>query len=378
MSRRTNVEAVPGIGAHQNITAGLQSVETVLADAKYRHDHRVTLEYSNVTELGIRWHDQGPDKSESGYYAKIDGRELRMSDGAMKTACRLIKTEPKFFNQFPDHDAFPKTFRHILDNPGRNESGVILRHDGLQVNCILPRSYQVRDANELLGDFVGSLNENLGDIKGISVVDEGFGDHTRYYVVMGNNLMPEIDDSLGQYMMFMLSMSETGLQPARTALGLYRTICTNSAVRQQTLSKWNHEGSIGKFYDSTNETIRMTGYLQSQFSKVFGELLKIPLEHDATELLKAMKTAKAISRDHHQLASTYVLTPTEDGRSVETQYDLFNVLTRAAQDLPSLRQREDAEQGAMALFTAEGGLFEELRRQAARNRVREPLGEVLN
>jgi hypothetical protein len=365
MSRRTGIDAPV-----RNLMAGIQPVQTVMDHLSYRSSHRETISMDRFAQLGIRYCNQDSSKTESGYYAKIDGQDMRLTDGAIRTAAKLIDAKPSFFNQFPDRDAFPKMVSHVVDSAG---GGVLVRHDGLSINAILPPYYQVRDADELLGDFVKALDNEIGDIKGIAVDEEGNADRARYRVVMGSNLMPDLDDSRGQFMMFVLTMSETGQINAQTELGLYRTLCTNSAVREATRSRWDHIASPSKFFQSSGEVIRMTGQLQNQFSRIFGELAKQELEHEAAAILHAMKVVGAISEQHNKLAQQMILTPTDEGRMVTTHYDLFNVLTRTAQELPSMKARESAEQQSLSLFTARGGIYEELRRQGSKRRTREDL-----
>lgn len=357
---------------------GVESVDDVVKRLKERASHRRTVEVDRVADLGLRWEDEGPTRSKSGYFARIAERDYRLSDGAVKSLNRLMSgPQLKHWNKYQDRNAFVKAAINILDNPDRRtQGGMFMRHDGLEINCFLPSSYVLRDSHEMLTDFVGMLDDNIGDIRGISSSEEGYGDRCIYRVIMGDNLMPAARAEYGQYMMFMLSMSETGQCDSTTSLGLYRTVCTNSAIREQTLSRWNNRsGGESKFYDATGETIRMTGYLKSQFSQVFGELFNLRLEHDPIELLNTMQQAKVISREHWVTSKVHAELPTEDGRPCTTHYDLFNAMTHGAKELGSLNAREQAEQTTLHLFTAPGGLYQELRSAMNRRRIRNNTGE---
>lgn len=352
---------------------GVESVDEVLKRLKERASHRRTLEVERVADLGLRWEDEGPSRSKSGYYARISNRDYRLSDGAVKTLNRMMSgPQLKHWNKYQDPNAFVKAAVNILDNPDRRSAmGMYLRHDGLEVNCFLPSNYVLKDAHEQLTDFVEMLNDNIGDIRGVTVDEEGYGDRCWYRVIMGDNLMPAARAEHGQYMMFLLSMSETGQCDTSTQLGLYRGICTNSAIREQTISRWNNRsGGESKFYDATGETIRMTGYLKSQFAAVFGELFNLKLEGDPIELLNTMKQARIISREHWATSKVHAEMSTEDGRPCTTHYDLFNAMTHGAKELGSLLAREQAEQTTLHLFTAPNGLYGELRSAMNRRRIR--------
>lgn len=346
----------------QAVLLGLEEYQTVYDRLQMRAKGKDNIEVDNVRELAIEWQDQSSTNAKSGYYAKIGNRSLPLTDGAVQTACKMLGVKPKYFNQFQDRNEFPRALYKGIDDGNRDMKGVLVRSDGLRVNAILPRDYAIRDAVDLLDDFMEPLHEHLGDIKGVYSLEEGDGDICSYRVVMGANLLPSIDAKLGQYLMFVLSTSEHGIKPTKTALGLYRSICTNSAIREQELCQWDHRASFGRFHDDTASVIRTAGYFQNAYSRVFQELLAAPLEVPALDLVGAFRESDLITRAHSELARLYVMAPTEDGRECESQYDLFNALTRAARDLPSIQQREVAESKTLKLFSEAGGIREQLRK----------------
>jgi hypothetical protein len=356
---------------------GLESYDNVMKNLRYRAEHTENYDLEAIRDLNIQWHDQGPEKSKSGYYAKMNGTDRRLTDGAMKTACRLLKTEPKYFSQFEDRMEFPRALNKGIDEGKRKNKGVMVRSNGMEVTAILPPDYVIRDSATLLEDFIEPLNENLGDIKGVSALEQGNGDICSYRIVMGSNLMTSIDSKLGQYLMFVLSTSEHGIVPTKSTFGLYRTICTNSAIRQQEMSQWDHKSGFGRFYDDTASTIKTSGYFQDEYSRVFTNLLNAPLEIPALDFVNELSRTDLISRNQADLARLYVMIPTEDGRECENYYDAFNALTRAARDLPSIQAREYAESRTLRLFTDEGGIREALRRASDKTERRAKSNAVL-
>lgn len=357
----------------------LMPVSDVLDRLQVRSKAYDSFDVDKVSDLGIRWCDQDNDHRENGWYARINNRDMMLSKQAVRGASSMVRVhDVRYWNQFPDKNAFPTTLKHILENAATNGNRMnakrlLVRHDGLQVRAIQPFTYKIRDAYDLLSDFVQMITDNVGEIQGISSIEDGdAGDICSYRVILDTNILPMLRKELGQHMMFLLACSETGANvcsgaSAATALGLYRTTCTNSAIREQLVTKWNHRSQgMDRFYQDSGERIQQIGYYQSQYANIFGELLSSGLgDVPARDLLHAFHAEKLITTGHYDACDLYIDTPTEDGRPVETQYDMFNVLTKAAQDLPSLTARQTAETRALHLFTEKGGIFERLRKAAS-------------
>jgi len=363
---------IPTLTTHGG--TAVRTVEEVMEKLLYRHKHRETRIAARVMDFGIRWMDQSSSHTESGYYAKIDGQDMLLSANALRTANRLIESKPSHWDQYPDRDAFSKSLVHILDN--KTNDGYMLRHNGLQVNAILPGDYQVKDACELLVELIEPLEKAVGKINGISVIDQGDGDITSLRVIIGENIIPSLRDELGQYMMFLLNTSETGAIPTRSVLGLFRTICTNSAIRDATkIKEWNHRSEWDRFWEGTMDTLRQFGYFSTQFGEIFTGMLQAKLGVPAADILVVLHEQHQITNGHFIESQSWVDQPTEDGHPVETQYDLFNVLTKAAQGLQSIAAQHKAEQAALDIFPDAGGLIASLRtayerQERSRNRRR--------
>lgn len=339
----------------------MESVDYVMSRLQSRSKNRRNLHIDRFKDLNVRWIEQDPTHTKSGWYAKVDSKDMRFSSNAVKSASKLIKQcKVKYWDQFPDKDAFPTTLSHILDS--RVNPRLLVRHDGVEINAVLPPQYVIRDAGALLGEFIAPIRENLGEIHGISSLEEGSGDICSYRVVVGQNIMPSLHAKFGQFMMFHLGTSETGARDTTTTFGLYRTICTNSAIGEKLVTKWNHRGDGENFFMKSSERLRSAGYYQGAYGKIFGVLLNTKLVVSARDLLSAMSEENLITNSHYDAATLRVDAPTEDGRPIETQYDMFNLLTRSAQDLPSIQSRQVAESRSLHMFTEPGGVFEALRK----------------
>jgi hypothetical protein len=352
----------------------LEQVNSVIADARRRSESRQNIQVPSIADLNIQYVDPSPRAPKGGYVATIDGKTLPLGDGAIRTGCKLMKSKPDFFRQFTDPMAFAQTLRNVIDNPSRKQQGVLIR-TGLGANniddeiaAILPPDYNIRDAHEQLTDFAGMLEDYAGQpVRGVSRLEQGHGDHVSYRMVLGDNIMPGLDDLRGQFMMFMYGGSETGMAPDQTTLGMYRLICTNGAMRldnHQLVSEWNHKSGLDKYLSKTAETIRHLGYFGDTWGKVFAEANTKKLDVHALDLLHAVREEKLITSGHYDAAERLSVAAV-DG-PVETEFDFYNLLTRAAQDLPSISARQRGESSALQMFSQAGGVVEAVRKAGAR------------
>jgi hypothetical protein len=347
--------------------SGLMPIDAVLANAKYRKDHRSDLKFDRAVQLGLHW-QEGQRGENGAFYAKIDGKEMKVTNSAVKTACRMVKAKPEFFKQSPDPDAFPKWFRNVMDAPTRRNQGILVRHNGIDVEAILPSDYQVRDTYDFFNDYAEQIGDTVGDIAGVQALERENGAHNSYRIICGTNIMPQLQAEFGQYMMFSLNNSETGLRNDEVRLGLYRTTCTNSAVPGMTHgASWNHRSAQDTFNNKVGKLIRTTSYYRQSFGNLFNTMLQLPLPADPVSVLQNILDDQIISKAHAKASRNYAMGLTEMGTAHSTWYDLFNALTRGAQDMPELTARTKAEEAALSIFmdgAATSGRFNRRREQA--------------
>lgn len=350
------------------LLSGLEPVETVLARLKKRMERRQDVQIDNPIDLNFRWVEAGVGQPEGRFYFTLDGKDMPLTDGAVKTAAaRIDQKNPRWFQKFDDPDYFPKSFRNY-----NHKTGFMVRHDGNEIQAVLPDTYRVTNAYDLLvGDFLPLVTENFGALRGIGHEFDGDGDYDSFRIVGGDNLLASAGaaDEIGQYLLFQLSMSENGLSDTKTWLGLYRPVSTTSALRGQTCSKWSHKVDGDKFFGRTSEMVRHTGYFNVRFTKIMGAMLAEPLPVDdqdqrmaAVDVLTILKQGRLITQNHYDNAKVYANGLTEAGTPHNTQYDLFCALTRGAQDLLNPHQKEKAEEASMLLFTERGGLLGQIQR----------------
>ena len=150
-SKQENPLDTPAVASFR---AGLLPVQQVLAECQARHNARKTIILPDAVSLNLHWVEPHSGMPRGGFMGRIDGKDLPLGETGMRTACKLIKSRPEFFEQLSDPDAFPKLFRNAIDNPNRQGDAGIMVRTGLSDNgfsdeiaAILPPSYEVRDAN---------------------------------------------------------------------------------------------------------------------------------------------------------------------------------------------------------------------------------------
>lgn len=351
----------------------LKNFDDVLAATRVRAQNRRNFDVERISDLGIEYVDQGkhPRLPEGGFVASklkdAKGNAMVVGPGAIRGACKLMDVKPNFFNGFEDRNAFPKALANKLDNPNRSgrdrtfkiRTGFADNGIDEQLAAILPGSYQIRDANEQLSHFAQVVFENLGPIKGVEVAEQGFGDIVSYRMVIGENIQRGQRDEEGQFMMFCLRMSETGLVNDEAALGLYRLICKNGAMGwdEAAVASWSHKTPLEDYLNKAGSTVRMATHFGQAWGKIFGDMEQAKLPAPAADCLHAMKASKMITGQHFDMADLHAKSGME---ASNTQYDLYNLLTRGAQDLPNIQQRQSAERTTLEIFTKDGGFLQRL------------------
>lgn len=341
--------------------------ETVLKATRQRALNRQNLDVDRIKDLGIEYSDTHPQLPNGGYVATklkdSKGRAMALNESAIAGAMKLLGAKRNFFAGFEDRDALPKMLINKLDNPARQGEHTFKVRTGWTsdegrfaevITAILPGSYQIRDANVQLQQFAEMVHENLGPIRGVQVSETGYGDALAYRMIVGNNIMKGTREDAGQHMMFSLRMSENGLFDDEAALGLYRLICANGAMGWDTASiaTWSHKTELTDYTNKAGKTITATSRFQQLWSPIFDNMAQAKLEHPAADYLHMMKTRQMITDRHYQMADSHAKSGMEP---TDTHYDLYNLLTRGAQDLPSLLQRYQAERKTLKLFTEDGG-----------------------
>ena len=134
-------------------------------------------------------------------------------------------------------------------------------------------------------------------------------------------------------------------------------MCVNGALRldnKQVVSRWNHYSLPGNFYDKSFNLIRRGGSFSRICQRVFAELMEKRLGIDAYDLVNGLRDHRQITQKHFESAGRYVMQS-----DISTSYEFFNILTRSAQDLGTIQERQKAETNALRLAMIEDG-FEAL------------------
>lgn len=354
------------------------SLQDAIEKSRNRSLYRRNFTVERVGDLGIEWVDKGQHSllPNGGYIASKlkdqKGTPLALSKSAMKTACRLIGANTTFFDGFSDKNAFAKILQNKLDK-GKSKKTFKIR-TGLAngryqevLDAILPGKYKINDVNQQLSYLASIIRENLGFVNGVHISEEGFGESISYRLIIGENIVKSQDDHKGQFLSLNLKMSEIGLFNDEVTLGLYRMICKNGAWGWDTslVAKWNHTTNMDKYLETISGTVYKSQHIAKIWSEVFNLMSKTRLDRHASDYLFEMNNNGLISVQHYDYCNDQI----KIGHPQETQYDLFNILTRAAQELPTIALRQSAERKALKIFTGGRGIngaLEDARKERAR------------
>lgn len=337
--------------------ANLTSLPGIIDILRARKARRKDVLVDSAGDLNFRWIEGG--MLPEGFYMTVDGHDMMLTSGAEKTASYCIKqNDPRWFSRFMDTQYFPKSFRNYA-----HKRGFVVRTDGHNVTAVLPDNYAISNTVDLLeGDFLPLLESSFGQIRGGQLMQEGDGDMDIVRIVCGDNCVPGMEDRFGQHLMFMLCCSENGLDSTTTSLGLWRDASGTGTVRKSTVARWGHKSSPDNFMKKTADVVLSMAFYHNQFSQVFGELVKLKMprsdyaEMEFSDVVNLLHRCELITERHKKNTLQYVNGLTEDGRRMETHYDLFCCLSRGAADILQSGPRLLAEQVTMELFTGAGGL----------------------
>ena len=366
---RTGEVPIPGLRQK------LDSVSSVLDVLRIRKANRMNRLFDDPIPLNLRRNNVPLNAGDSEFTATIDGKDLVLTDTALDGCCRLIDSTWDHFKRYDDPDALPKAMNNISHNRNRGPLSLLVRHSAIRVEAVLPKSYQIQDDFDTLTSFITELDAVYpNSIQGIERLvhggEQGDGSHSSYRLVLGGDIFGgDINEAIRpgestilrgmespMFLMAVLSSSELGLTPSDFTLGLWRLVCRNGAMRldqKHVVARWNHTSDMNVFYNKAFGIMRRAGMFQTVCSQVFSSLREQPLELPASELLVSVKDEGFISKNHFEAADSYLTAgiDTDSGEhgEVETAFQFFNVLTRSAQDLESIKARQRGETAAMKL-----------------------------
>jgi hypothetical protein len=347
--------------------AELEHLDDVITRLKRRQNfiHNVYIDSPGKLDFIVR--EAGVNYNEDTFTMNINGQEMPLSEGAIKTAAAMIgQKNHKWFKRFADPQFFPKAFNNY-----NHKQGFLIRHDGNNIVAVLPDTYQICDIYTLLTEeFLPCLKKDFGEIVAVEHKPEGDfeGDYDTIKIICGKNLVTSIPESrAGLRLMLMISSSDHGLEDTKVCLGLYRPTSGTCGLREQTNSKWawHHKPEqFATFLSRSKNNINQMSFYAKAFSELFSELAitDLPILDDSSptcaHMADVLKKLKLISNKVWNNSKFYVQNATD-----HSQYNLFCCLIAAAKDIESRNQRMAEEFSLLKLFTKKGGIYKAIRKK---------------
>ncbi len=330
-----------------------------------REEDIVDFSAGNSKDMGLDYIPADKDSEKRGgvyilKHSDFGPQGMELDKTALKSACKMMKTDISYFNQFPDsQNKFVKDFRSFIDHKGH---GVMIRtgtsRDGInrRVESFVPTTFNRVSDNQIFGAMLTRLQNDYGDnIRGVQFLDDQSRGTSNYRVVFGNTMMHEDPRDPTKAVIPMLSFisSEHNLVDSRVALGLYRIYCRNGMMRtdwEGGIAKWNRRNSPNQFVKKIGDIIGNVGHFSTAVANTLGTRMNMPLAMPALEILYGLHSRGLIGRKHFEAAELIV-----PCSPCSTEYDFLNILTDSAKNLNPLTARQEAESKAMRLAMQPNG-----------------------
>ena len=333
--------------------ASMVKVDELISKLEKRDRDREDFMILDPKDVDLRYEIGDKEAGEKDkFLMTFNDRDIELSDSAISSACRMLKTTPQYFREnFLDWQRkfcsdFSSAMRH-------NERGCYARTDCLRdgisrrVESFVGGNWQLNVGESTIVRGVAErLNAQYGDsILGVQVVTEG-GRNSVYRFVFGNTIMGN-DNHVKMYPMISLIHSPYGFSTTELSLGIYRVICENGALRRDFsagTAKWNQRSNPDTFFSKMNGAIDAAGDFSNECKRHFERMVEKRINHHPLIVLKSLFNGKAITNAHLESATMFL---TE--RDIRTEYDMLNVLTDSAKTLHPLQKRQEAESNALRI-----------------------------
>jgi hypothetical protein len=250
-------------------------------------------------------------------------KEYSLAPSGVESLAHNLGIPVSYFRHYPDPGEFAEHANRLLQDGGNGS--VMLRRHKSDVRGVCPQGYKVMDDYRVF-ELMWNLVKNL---EGLEIDISGNQRATRYNLRFGN---PK-NDYDKTYKMINITNSETNLHWLDMEGGLFRTLCSNSAIldpKSYGGVSWNHQGRDGIKNKILAEAAKVINKLPAVEGK-FEDSRKMELKYSGREHLN-------ILADQRRIPGTFVKTVmksmTSDIRCARSQFDIVNVLTKGAQQLP--------------------------------------------
>ena len=334
------------------------TVEQLMKNLENRSDDREDFFMPQARDA--KFHYNKPEEGSRGQFTmQLEGEELEVTPNAVRSACKLMKTSREFFQKnFPNWQN--KLTRDFMSAVDHQERGIIARTDTRsngttrRIESFCPSSWNT-DVQET--DMVRGVAERLNaqyedSLIGVQHLGHKSARTDVLRFVFGDPIMGDSDHKK-MYPMLSLIHSPYGFANTELCLGLYRVICKNGMLRQDFQAgraMWNQTSNPDRFFQDIRETVDVAGDFASYCSQALEDMPNKNLGHHPMAILGGLRNGRLINNDHFDLSVSML-----PERSVDTEYDMLNLLTDSVKGIRSLARRQYGEASALRIGMQQSG-----------------------
>ena len=337
------------------------TVETLMKNLDGRANDREDFFMPQARDAKFQYNqpELGGEVKRGMFTMNLDGEEFEVSNSAIRSACKLMKTSREFFQRnFPNWQQ--KLCRDFVSAVDHLERGVIARTDtrsngtSRRIESFSPSTWntQVQETDMIRG-VAERLNAQYEDsLIGVQHLSHKNARTDAFRFIFGQPVIGE-GANVKMYPMLSLIHSPYGFANTELTLGLYRVICKNGMLRQDFKAgraMWNQTSNPDRFFQDIRETVDVAGDFASYCSQALVDMPNKELSHHPMEILGGLNNSRLINRDHFDLSCSML-----PEREVKTEYDMLNLLTDSVKGIRSLARRQYGEGVAMRIGMQRSG-----------------------
>lgn len=313
-----------------------------------------------------------PDSDEDlGLYVKAHG-PINMSRRAVNQLAGLMDAKggyrryEKMGENGPRH--FLADFSSFFRSRSSGDSNLIFRTidtgTSRVVEGVMPSDIDRTDSNIFVANAMKGIVERYGDIiRGVEVFDSNSQGGMEFRILFGNPIMVENekDPTKRLYTMLNLSTSDVRAFMPRASVGVWRMWCANGCTSQNF-----GFGSFQMRRSTTFEEVQNSLDSMAGIAFPFAALISSSLQNlQHRQIGNGERSAfdvLGVIRDRGDLNEAFYERCHDLGKNayaddeLETEWDVFNLMTDAAKGLGSMAARRNAEDKALTFAMSEGGI----------------------
>ena len=234
-----------------------------------------------------------------------------------------------------------------------------------EVEGIMRDDIDRTDSNRFVAEAMRSIMERYGDcIRGVEVFESPTQGGMEFRMLFGNPIMRELEPEPTKriYTMLNLSTSDTRAFMPRMSLGLWRMWCTNgftSQMFEETAFRMTNSSTFREAEAALDSMASIafpyagllaTSLQESQRRRIGGDS-----NRSAFDILGMMRDAGDLNEAFYDRCHDLGKNAYGDNE-LETEWDVFNLMTDAAKGLGSMSARRNAEDKALSFTMYDGGI----------------------